>query len=146
MADGSSLLKVTIDFDQSHLFFPNIIHWILAILAILIAISYGPKLLRKAKSKVDKSGEKAKKVDWLRLLGTLVITIVYFSLMESVGDIFPNMGLGFLLTSIPFMFLLSMLYVHEPTRREFVTISLSSFISPLVAWYVLAQVFNISLP
>lgn len=144
MADGSSLLKVKIDFEQSHLFFPSIIHWVLLILAIMIAITYGPTLLRKMQNGAGKT-DKAKR-DWIRLLGTLVLTIAYFLLMERVGEYFPNMGLGFLLTSIPFMFLLSLLYVHEPTRREILTISLSSIISPLVAWYVLAQMFNITLP
>ncbi|WP_090071076.1 tripartite tricarboxylate transporter TctB family protein [Cohaesibacter marisflavi] len=154
MADGSSLFKVSIDFDQSHLFFPNIIHWILLILALLIALTEGPKVLRKMRARAEEnrgpeaSGEKdqTRKIDWLRLLGMLVLTILYFYVMEPVGEIFPNTGLGFLLTSIPFMFLLSTLFVHTPGRREFITITLSSIISPTVAWYVLAQMFNITLP
>ena len=154
MADGHSLLKVSIDFDQSHLFFPNIIHWILLILALLIALTEGPKVLRKLRVKAEEnkssqaSGGKreAGKIDWLRLLGMLALTILYFYVMEPVGEFFPNTGLGFLLTSIPFMFLLSTLFVHAPGRREFITITLSSIISPTVAWYVLAQMFNITLP
>nr|WP_321462493.1 tripartite tricarboxylate transporter TctB family protein [uncultured Cohaesibacter sp.] len=162
MADGSSLFKVSIDFSQSHLFFPNIIHWILLILALLIALTEGPRYLRKrralalegngsdkaAASKVagKVASKVASKVDWLRLIGMLVLTILYFFAMEPVGEIFPNTGLGFLLTSIPFMFLLSILFVHEPGRREFVTIALSSIISPTIAWYVLAHIFQITLP
>ncbi|WP_316862891.1 tripartite tricarboxylate transporter TctB family protein [uncultured Cohaesibacter sp.] len=146
MAEGSSLLKVSIDFSQSHLFFPNIIHWILLILIVLIALTKGPAFVRSLKDRKDNQTAKKSKTDWMRLLGTIVLTIIYFSLMETVGDFFPNMGLGFLLTSIPFMFLLSILYVHEPGRRELVTITLSSIISPTVAWYVLAQMFNITLP
>ncbi|WP_319411226.1 tripartite tricarboxylate transporter TctB family protein [uncultured Cohaesibacter sp.] len=154
MADGSSLFKVSIDFSQSHLFFPNIIHWILLILALLIALTEGPRYLRKRRALAlegngnDKvaASKVASKVDWLRLIGMLVLTILYFFAMEPVGEIFPNTGLGFLLTSIPFMFLLSILFVHEPGRREFVTIALSSIISPVVAWYVLAQMFQITLP
>ncbi|WP_321448992.1 tripartite tricarboxylate transporter TctB family protein [uncultured Cohaesibacter sp.] len=154
MADGSSLFKVSIDFDQSHLFFPNIIHWILLILALLIALTEGPKVLRKMRARAEENkgpeasgGEdQTRKIDWLRLLGMLVLTILYFYVMEPVGEVFPNTGLGFLLTSIPFMFLLSTLFVHAPGRREFITITLSSIISPTVAWYVLAQMFNITLP
>jgi hypothetical protein len=146
MADGNSLFKVSIDFSQSHLFFPNIIHWILLILAVLIALTSGPKLLRQLREKKKDDKQTGAPTDWVRLLGTLVLTIIYFSLMETVGDLFPNTGFGFLFTSIPFMFLLSVLFVHQPGRREFVTITLSSIISPAVAWYVLAQMFNITLP
>ncbi|WP_319483862.1 tripartite tricarboxylate transporter TctB family protein [uncultured Cohaesibacter sp.] len=146
MADGNSLFKVSIDFSQSHLFFPHIIHWILLILAVLIALTSGPKLLRQMREKKKEDKQAGPPTDWVRLLGTLVLTIIYFSLMETVGDLFPNEGFGFLFTSIPFMFLLSVLFVHQPGRREFVTITLSSIISPAVAWYVLAQMFNITLP
>nr|WP_321458290.1 tripartite tricarboxylate transporter TctB family protein [uncultured Cohaesibacter sp.] len=146
MADGNSLFKVSIDFSQSHLFFPNIIHWILLILAVLILLTSGPDILRKLREKTKDKKQQRKPVDWVRLLGSLVLTIIYFSLMETVGDFFPNTGFGFLFTSIPFMFLLSTLYVHAPGRREFITITLSSIISPTVAWYVLAQMFNITLP
>lgn len=146
MADGNSLFKVLIDFSQSHLFFPHIIHWILLILAVLIALTSGPKLLRQMREKKKDDKQTGAPTDWVRLLGTLVLTIIYFSLMETVGDLFPNTGFGFLFTSIPFMFLLSVLFVHQPGRREFVTITLSSIISPAVAWYVLAQMFNITLP
>ncbi len=146
MADGNSLFKVSIDFSQSHLFFPHIIHWILLILAVLIALTSGPKLLRQMREKKKDDKQTGAPTDWVRLLGTLVLTIIYFSLMETVGDLFPNTGFGFLFTSIPFMFLLSVLFVHQPGRREFVTITLSSIISPAVAWYVLAQMFNITLP
>ncbi|KEA64436.1 hypothetical protein ADIMK_1340 [Marinobacterium lacunae] len=66
--------------------------------------------------------------------------------MDAVGQLFPNTGMGFLLTSILFMLLLSLLYVHSLTRRVLLGIGLNSIIAPLVAWYVLGQLFAISLP
>jgi hypothetical protein len=63
-----------------------------------------------------------------------------------VGRIFPNTGLGFLFVSIPFIFVLSLLYAHRVDRRKLVAISLNALIAPGVAWYVLAKLFNISLP
>ena len=150
MAEGSSLLAVKIDFDQSHLFFPHLIHWILLILGLLIIVTHGPKLLRqwRARAAARSTGAASERggFDWVRLLGTIVLTVIYFSLMDTVGEYFPNMGLGFLLMSMPFMFLLSVLYVHDASRRQYVTITLSSILSPTVAWYLLAQVFNITLP
>ena len=146
MADGNSFLNVTIDFDRSHLFFPHLIHWFLLILAVMIAVSYGPKLIKEVREGKRKLWPDKGAVDWLRLLGTLALTILYFVLMDYFGMLFPNEGLGFLLMSVPFMFLLSLLYVHGPGRRQLVIIALSSIISPTVAWYVLARMFNITLP
>ncbi|KEA63950.1 hypothetical protein ADIMK_1878 [Marinobacterium lacunae] len=76
----------------------------------------------------------------------MVLVIVYFWSMDAVGQFFPNTGMGFLLTSIPFMLLLSLLYVHSLTRRVLLGIGLNSIIAPLAAWYVLGQLFAISLP
>jgi hypothetical protein len=85
-------------------------------------------------------------VDKLRFVGTLVLTIAYFLLMDYVGAFFPTQGLGFLFVTIPFIFLLSLLYMHEVGRKKILAISLNALIAPALAWYVLAQLFNISLP
>jgi hypothetical protein len=52
--------------------------------------------------------------------------------------------LGF--TSIVFIFVLSLLYVHRVDRRKMLVLSLNAVISPSVAWFVLAHLFNITLP
>ncbi len=143
---SSSLFSVTVDFDKSHMFFPTIVIWFLVFLLILIAIIYGIPYL-KAVSKGDKKiSFSTAHIDKLRLLGTLFLTIVYFMSMDFVGGFFPNTGLGFLFMSMPFMFLLSLLYSHELNRGKLITIVLNAVISPSVAWYVLANIFNITLP
>ncbi len=147
MGNGSlSFLEISIDFHQSHLFFPIIVTWILLLLLVAIFFLYGlPFLLavRRGEKTLDLS---VKHFDSLRFFGTIILTIVYFLLMDYVGGFFPNMGLGFLLMSVPFMFLLSLLYVHDIDRRKILLISLNALIAPGVAWYVLANMFNISLP
>ena len=120
--------------------------WVLCLLLAIIIIVYTIPFFRAVSR-----GEKAlpfttDHFDKMRFFGTIVLTIAYFLSMDYVGTFFPNMGLGFLLMSIPFMFLLSLLYVHDLGRRKFLMISLNSIISPGVAWYVLANMFNISLP
>lgn len=35
----SSLLSISIDFETSHLFFPTIIHWVLALLFIVVLVT-----------------------------------------------------------------------------------------------------------
>jgi hypothetical protein len=87
-----------------------------------------------------------KDFDKIRFFGTLILTVAYFLSMAYVGDIFPNRGFGFLFMSVPFMFCLSLLYVHDLNRDKFITLSLNAFISPSLAWYVLAKLFHISLP
>jgi tellurite resistance protein TehA-like permease len=147
MGNGSSsLFEISIDFEQSHLFFPTIVMWILLLLLAVIFIVYGIPFIRAVGRREKTLSFSLKHFDKLRFVGTIILTIAYFLSMDYVGTFFPNMGLGFLLMSIPFMFLLSLLYVHNLDRKKFLLISLNSTISPGVAWYVLANIFNISLP
>ncbi len=144
--ESSSLFKVAIDFNQSQLFFPRIVLWVMVVLLALIFLVYGIPYLRAVAKGEKKPSFSMRHMDKLRFFGTLVLTIVYFLLMDYVGEFFPNMGLGFLFMSIPFMFLLSMLYVHNLDRKKFLAITLNALISPTLAWYILANLFNITLP
>ncbi|NRB57414.1 MAG: tripartite tricarboxylate transporter TctB family protein [Salinicola sp.] len=141
-----SLLDVTIDFDQSHLFFPRIVTWILgALLASILITRYrllAPGLKRAGRVLVGREGE----FDHRRFFGTLALTTAYFYLMGVLSDVFPNTGYSFLIMSVLFVFLLSLLYVGRPTRRQFVILVLNALIAPALAWYVLAQLFRITLP
>jgi len=142
----SSLLKVKINFAESHTYFPTIVFWVLLFLLLLIFLFNGVPYLRDLRRGKRKLGFSLVQVDKLRLVGTLMLTIAYFLLMDYVGAFFPNQGLGFLFVTIPFIFLLSLLYVHGVGRKKLLAISLNALIAPSVAWYVLAQLFNISLP
>ena len=142
----SDLMAVSIDFDQSHLFFPRIIHWVLLILLILIVVFSGRSYVRDVRSGKKSLPFSEGGFDSLRFFGTIILTILYFISMEYVGRFFPNTGLGFLIMSIPYMFLLSLLFVHHRDRRHLVMITLNSGIAPVIAWYVLAQLFGITLP
>lgn len=145
-SDVSQLFKVHIDFDQSHLFFPHIVEWVLLVLFVAILVIYGPGYVRDVRAGRKKLPFRGVPFDKLRFFGTLVLTIVYFQSMDVVGGFFPNEGLGFLFMSIPFMFILSLLYVHGVTRRKLVMIGLNALIAPGIAWYTLENLFNISLP
>ncbi len=142
----ASLFHVTIDFQESHMFFPTIVMWVLLFLLALIFIIYGRPYLCALRTGERTLSFSTSHIDKLRLIGTLVLTIAYFLSMDYVGDFFPNTGLGFLFMSIPFMFCLSLLYVHNLNRRKFLTLSLNALIAPGLAWYVLAKLFHITLP
>lgn len=142
----SSLFKVSIDFNQSHLLFPKIVSWFLLLQLVVIFLVYGIPYIRNVRSGKRVSPFAGKHFDNLRFFGTIVLTIIYFISMDYVGEYFPNTGLGFLFTSIVFIFVLSLLYVHGFDRRKMLILSLNALIAPSVAWYVLAHLFNISLP
>ena len=142
----SELLTVSIDFDQSHLFFPKIIHWVLLILFLLIVLFVGRSYLKEVLAGKKSLPFTEGGFDTFRFFGTVFLTILYFISMEYVGRFFPNTGLGFLIMSVPYMFLLSLLYVHNRDRRHLFMITLNSGIAPVIAWYVLAQLFGITLP
>lgn len=142
----SSLFKVSVDFSRSHLLFPKIITAVLLLLLLAIFLVYGIPYLRDVRSGKRKLSVSAWQFDKLRFFGTIVLTIVYFLSMDYVGNFFPNMGFGFLFMSMLFIFLLSLLTVHGLNRRKFLALSLNALIAPAVAWFILARLFNISLP
>lgn len=145
-SDFSELFKVHIPFNQSHLFFPHIISWLLVILLAAILVVYGPGFVRDVRAGKRDLPFRGGPFDKLRFFGTIALTIVYFQSMAVVGNFFPNEGLGFLFMSVPFMFILSLLYAHGVTWRKLMIISLNALIAPSIAWYILENLFNISLP
>jgi len=145
-SDISQLFKVTIDFDQSHLLFPAIVQWVLLVLFVAICLIYGPGYIRDIRGGTKRLPFCGIPFDKLRFFGTIALTVIYFLSMDYVGGFFPNEGLGFLFMSILFMFLMSLLYVHDLTRRKLVIIGLTALIAPTVAWHTLENLFNISLP
>ena len=147
MASGqNSIFQVTIDFATSHMFFPKLVIIFLLFLLALIFLIYGIPKIKQITSGEHKIQRGTKKMDKLRFFGTIVLTVIYFMLMDYVGQFFPNTGLGFLFVSIPFIFLLSLLYSHGMVKSKFIVIVINAVLAPSIAWYVLAQMFNISLP
>jgi hypothetical protein len=147
MASGlADLFKVHIDFQQSHLVFPTIMGWVLALLFAAIMAVYGPGLVRSIRGGKRSLSLRGISFDQFRFFATLALIIFYFQLMDVVGSFFPNQGLGFLFVSIPVMFGLSLLYVHGVTARKLVVMGLNAVILPSVAWYVLANLFRVTLP
>lgn len=142
----AAIFNVSIDFQRSHTFFPTIILWILLILGLAIVVVFGIPFIRDVKRGKRMPSFFVENFDKLRLFGTLALMIVYVLTMRHVGEFFPNMGLGFLFASIPFMFLLSLLYAHNINRQKIMLITLNSLIIPGVSWYILGNLFNMSLP
>jgi hypothetical protein len=141
-----SLFEVSIAFEESHLFFPRIVTWVLLGLFALIVLIKAKKVtpaLRRAGQAVMHGNEG---FDRKRFFGTIFLIVIYFYLMAVVGNFFPNTGYGFLFVSIPFIFVLSVLYVEEKTKKNLLVIAINAVVAPVLAWYVLSQLFRITLP
>lgn len=142
----TSPLSVSIDFETSHLFFPTIIHWVLAILfALVLVLRVVPffAAVRRGEKYLPIIGES---MDGWRFFGTLALIAVYFYLMTVVGDLFPYTGYGFLFVSMVFLFLMSLAYMHTRTRRKVITAAINAVVAPTLAWVILAKLFYITLP
>lgn len=137
-----SLTQVTIDFSTSHLIFPKLIGTILLLLGAAIvltrrgAIARSGAMWSRTFADMDKS----------RFLGTLALTIVYFSAMEPIGNLWPNTGLGFLICSIPFVFLSGAIFAHDRSPRGLAALALVAVIAPTTVWWLFSSIFYLTLP
>lgn len=134
--------QVTIDFETSHLIFPTIIGIVLNLLFFTIVI--------RDWSRIAGSGtywrEAFANMDKVRFFGTLVLTLIYFGLMVPVGNIWPNTGLGFLICSVPYVFAVGLLYLHELGLRNMIPVAIMAAVAPPLAWWLFSYIFFLSLP
>lgn len=137
-----SLTDITIDFETSHLIFPALIACVLAMLGIAI-------LIRDRRRLAAAGGYWRgvfQSMDRLRFFGTLGLTVLYFMLMVPVGELWPNTGLGFLLCSIPFVFLSALLFMHERPLRQVISAGIVAAAAPTFVWWLFTYPFFLTLP
>lgn len=146
MLDMASLLEVSIDFDQSHLFFPKIIFALIVGMLLLIVVVNRHKVMAILRNPRQELQFFDKNADKFLVFATVSLVALYLYMMDVVGGFFPNLGMGFLLCSIVFMFLFSLLYAPVKNRKALITIACNAVIAPLIVWYVLGNLFQITLP
>ncbi|WP_111415296.1 tripartite tricarboxylate transporter [Billgrantia lactosivorans] len=145
-SDLSNLLSVSVDFETSHLFFPTIINWVMAGLFLVILVTKLIPFLAAVKRGERTLPILGESMDTRRFFGTLVLIVAYFYLMVVVGDLFPYTGYGFLFVSMAFVLLMSLLYLHEWTKKALAIVAVNAVVAPSLAWFVLAKLFTITLP
>lgn len=134
--------RVEVDFATSHLIFPTLIGIVLLLLGVAILITQRREVLasgamwRETFARMDKP----------RFFGALILTVLYFSLMVPVGDIWPNTGMGFLLCSIPFVALTGLLFMHDRTLRGAIPVLIIALTGPLLVWWLFSDIFYLTLP
>ena len=135
-------MNITIDFETSHLVFPTVIGVILATLGLAI-------LIRDRRRIAAAGGYWRETLHWMdkkRFFGTLALTLIYFSLMVPVGNIWPNTGYGFLFSSIPFVFLSGLLFMHERTLRALIPLAIVAIVGPTFVWWLFTYPLFLTLP
>ncbi len=137
-----SLTHVTIDFETSHLIFPALIGCVLAALGLAI--------LLRDRRRIAASGAHWRQIlgdmDKPRFFGTLALTVVYFSAMVPVGDIWPNTGLGFLLCSIPLVAASGLLFMRDRSAKGAVPLLIVAVAAPTLVWWLFTDLFALTLP
>lgn len=136
------LTRVTIDFETSHLIFPTIIAILLGLLGLVILI--------RDRARIAASGAYWRAIwtdmDKARFLGALALTLLYFSLMVPVGDLWPNTGLGFLLCSIPYVFATGVLFMHDRRPRQMLPLLIVAVVGPTFVWWLFTYPLFLTLP
>ncbi|MEJ8475359.1 tripartite tricarboxylate transporter TctB family protein [Roseibium algae] len=137
-----SLTQVTINFETSHLLFPSLIAAVLGLLGLAILI----RDRRRIAGSVRYWGDVLSRMDKMRFLGTITLTLIYFSLMVPVGNIWPNTGMGFLICSVPFVFLVGLLLMHDRAPRSLIPMVLTALIGPTFVWWLFTYPLFLTLP
>ncbi|WP_308918236.1 tripartite tricarboxylate transporter TctB family protein [Jannaschia sp. LMIT008] len=136
------LTRVTIDFERSHLVFPTIVAAVLAVLGLAIVL--------RDRRRIAGAGAHWRGIwrdmDRVRFLGTLALTLLYFTLMVPVGRIWPNTGLGFLVCSIPFVLATGLLFMHDRGWRQVLPVVAVAGIAPTFVWWLFTYPFFLTLP
>ncbi len=136
------LTQVTIDFDRSHLLFPTIIAIVLGLLGLAIVIRDRARIMGAGAYWAGIWRD----MDKPRFLGTVGLTLLYFSLMVPVGDLWPNTGRGFLFCSIPFVFLTGLLFMHDRTPRGLIPLAIVAIAGPIFVWWLFTYPLFLTLP
>lgn len=136
------LTQVTIDFETSHLLFPTIIGCVLGLLGLAIVIRDRARIAGAAGYWADIW----QGMDKPRFLGAIALTLLYFSLMVPVGNIWPNTGRGFLYCSVPYVFVVGALFMHDRTLRGMLPLAIVAIVGPIFVWWLFTYPLFLTLP
>ncbi|MBE9636264.1 tripartite tricarboxylate transporter TctB family protein [Salipiger mangrovisoli] len=136
------MTRVTIDFDTSHLIFPTLIAIILGLLGLAIVLRDHARLA-EAGVHWHRTWQH---MDKPRFLGVLGLTLLYFTMMVPVGEIWPNTGMGFLLCSIPYVMAAGLLFMHARAPRQVLPLLIVALVGPTFVWWLFTYPLFLTLP
>ncbi|WLD93713.1 tripartite tricarboxylate transporter TctB family protein [Alkalihalobacillus sp. AL-G] len=133
----SDFLTLEYKFSESHTVFPKIILSVLIILLILIMLS---NVIHRAKAgKLKEFNFKffIDNYDKYKFYGTIALLLGYGFILEPIG---------FLPASIPFMFLIMLLYIGNLKKKAIILSLANSIITSVLIWFLFGKLFDITLP
>lgn len=137
------MLNVSIDFAESHWFFPKIV---IACILLVLAVILVKERKTVAQSIAGFSVKSLINHENYKAYIFVALISVYILLMEALGEVFPNTGYAFLIATIPLLFIIPLLIEKDLTKRKITIMAINAVVSPIVAWVVLGQMFGITLP
>ncbi|SEA78640.1 Tripartite tricarboxylate transporter TctB family protein [Thalassobacillus cyri] len=133
----NDFLTLEFKFSESHTVFPKIVLSILVMLLILIVINQVIQRYKDGKLTDFNFKFFTGNYDKLKFYGTVALLIGYGLTLEL---------LGFLLSSILFMFLIMLLYIGNLKRKAILLSLANSILTSFIIWFVFGQMFDITLP
>ncbi|MGM0903540.1 MAG: tripartite tricarboxylate transporter TctB family protein [Bacillota bacterium] len=131
------LLTIDIKYDEYHIIFPKIIMGILILLVVLMLIKALVKKVRDGSLTQFKFKFFEENFDKLKLFGTIGLIVVYVFFLEIIG---------FIASSIVFMFLLTILLRGNFQRNTIVISVINSVTTSVLVWFFFGYLFDITLP
>ncbi|MFC4557820.1 tripartite tricarboxylate transporter TctB family protein [Virgibacillus kekensis] len=120
-----------------HLIFPRIIISILITLGIILLITNLYKRLKAGKLSDWQFKFFSKNYDKLKFYGSIALLIVYTLALQWIG---------FILASIVFMILITLLYIGNVKKKSIIVSITNSLTTTIVVWYIFGRLFDITLP
>lgn len=112
-------------------FMPKIYGSFLLIASIILMLTSAAKI-----KNIDSCAEK-KETDWKRIFAVIVLIFIYVLLMQL---------LGFISTSIPFLFILSVLLTPQYVQKKYWIYGVFSLVLPIIAYFVFSYYLNLTMP
>ncbi|WP_436371622.1 tripartite tricarboxylate transporter TctB family protein [Cytobacillus sp. BC1816] len=136
MAVLKDLLTIEMTYSEYHLIFPRLVFKILIFLIIVMFLLHLGKRIKTGNFTFKPKFFKGN-YDKQKFFGTILLLIGYVFLLEIIG---------FLASSILFMFVIMLLFVGNLKRKSIIVSVLNSVVTSFAIWYLFGTVFNITLP
>lgn len=131
------LLTIDIQFNQYHIIFPKIIFGILIVLLAIIMVQVLVKKIKEGTLTQFKFKFFVDNYDKLKFYGTIGLLLVYVFALEKIG---------FIASSIIFMFLLTVLLKGNFKRNTIIVSIINSVTTSVLVWFFFGYLFDITLP
>ncbi len=112
-------------------FMPKIYGSLLLLSAVILMITSSFKIQKGLAQK------ERKETDWKRIFAVIGLIFIYVLLMQY---------LGFISTSVPFLFLLSILLTPQYVKKVYWIYAVFSIVLPIVAYCVFSYYLNLTMP